>query len=263
MTALIAPEEPGRETLRVPVLKVFDGDGFLSRIHSHRHGVEFELSVRFGFIDAPEIGQPGGVEAKEFLESLISGKLVDLVVLTKMDTGGSVDRHGRVICVPYLLGEQASQGLSEMGVMGSLLRHLTPPVSRNIEIEMVLNGWAWVLTRYGPDPSYLEALGDARRNRRGIRSRDDNEHPWAFKKRRYRTQRRRPVDTAQPDLFNTRINPTRCAVPGCTGHFVERDGRYGRFFGNSNFPRCRHSASSLSPMPAADIRNGRGNAPVR
>ena len=140
MTALIAPEEPGCETLRVPVTKVFDGDGFLTKVHSRRHGVDFELAVRFGFIDAPEMGQPGGEEAKDFLASLIFGKLVDLVVLTKMDTGRSVDRHGRVVCVPYLIGEQASQDPPHTGIIGSCMCRLIAPVSRNVELEMVLNG---------------------------------------------------------------------------------------------------------------------------
>lgn len=262
MTALIAHEQPGCETLRVPVMKVFDGDGFLTRIHSPRHGVEVELSVRFGFIDAPEMGQPGGEEAKEFLASLISGKLVDLVILTKMDTGGSVDRHGRVVCVPYLIGDQASQDPPDTGVMGSFLRHLISPVSRSVELEMVLNGWAWVLARYGPDPSYLEALSDARSNRRGIWLRDDNEHPWAFKKGRYRTKQNRPVGTPQPDLLATGSNSKRCAISGCDGHLVERSGRFGPFYGCSNYPRCRHSTSTLSPMPMAEISNGRGDVPV-
>lgn len=55
---LYALEEPNTETLRVPVIKVFDGDGFLTRIRARSR--EVEATVRFGFIDAPEIGQPGG-----------------------------------------------------------------------------------------------------------------------------------------------------------------------------------------------------------
>ena len=58
-------------------------------------------------------------------------------------------------------------------------------LTRNIEIEMLLNGWAWVLERYGPDEIYLEALEIAQRNKRGIWAYDDNVHPWTFKGQKY------------------------------------------------------------------------------
>ena len=159
---LIAPEEPGCDTLRVPVLKVFDGDGFLTSLGRHH------VAVRFGFTDAPEIEQPGGQEAKAFLSSLIFDRWVELVVLFKTDTGGVVDRHGRIVCIPYLCDESA------FGAM------------RNIELEMVLNGWSWVLDRYGPSEHYLDALADARRSRRGIWAFENNVHPWDFKRDKYR-----------------------------------------------------------------------------
>src|SRR5437868_2303849 len=78
---LIAMEEPGAETLRVPVTDVFDGDGFKSCVWSTRKNRQLELSVRFGFIDAPEMGQPGGQEAKDRLQSLIAGQWLELAIL--------------------------------------------------------------------------------------------------------------------------------------------------------------------------------------
>jgi len=32
-----------------------------------------------------------------------------------------------------------------------------------------------------------------------------------------------------------------CPVPGCDGHLAERNGRYGRFLGCTNYPRCRYT----------------------
>ena len=97
---LIVPEDPDCETIRVPVLKVYDGDGFLTRIQNPLRGTSLEVTIRLGFIDAPEMEQPGGEQARDFLQSLIGGKWVDLVILMKMDTGGIVDRHNRVVAVP-------------------------------------------------------------------------------------------------------------------------------------------------------------------
>src|SRR5688572_24661183 len=106
---IIAPEHPGTDTVRVPVLKVCDGDGFHTRIRAFEvtgnpsDQDEVGIIARFGFIDAPELGQPGGPEAKDFLTALIGGQWLELVILTKMNTGQSVDRHGRLVCVPFLM----------------------------------------------------------------------------------------------------------------------------------------------------------------
>jgi micrococcal nuclease len=240
---IIVPEHPGTDTLRVPVLKVFDGDGFLTRIKAFEvtgnpsDQFEFETAVRFGFIDAPELEQPGGREAKEFLTSLIGGKLVELVILTKTDTGKSVDRHGRIVCVPFLtldysVGEfSAPARVHTAKTFGSPLL-----VTRNIELEMVINGWAWVLDRYGPDERYLEALDEAKTHKRGIWASENNIHPWEFKKQKLREIRRRaPIQSSLQ---------RQCPTVGCCGHLVERAGKFGPFLGCSNFPRCKYSCSS-------------------
>jgi endonuclease YncB( thermonuclease family) len=122
--------------IEVPVLKVFDGDGFRTKIALRQltgnpnDPAEVD-AIRFGFIDAPELEQRGGREARDFLTALIGGRNVWIDILLKMDTGKSVDRYGRVVAVAYL-GDRY------------------PALTRNIEIEMLLNGWAWLLERYEP-----------------------------------------------------------------------------------------------------------------
>lgn len=236
---LICLEEPGCETVRATVVKVFDGDGFLTRIYLPRRGVDAELSVRCGFIDAPELEQPGGPEARDFLEQIIGGRDVDLIILTKMDTGGIVDRHGRVVAVPYL--RQVSPGTAG-GLQVSVPS--TRALFRNVELEMVLNGWAWVLERYCPEQAYFDALEDAQRHRRGIWSRDDNQHPWKFKTGRYRAHREATASSTQASLFGEAQEGRPCPSPGCAGRLVARKGRHGSFVGCSAFPRCRHSQSA-------------------
>lgn len=231
---LIAPEEPGVETLRVPVLKVFDGDGFLTRIYHPRRSSSIEVTIRFGFIDAPEMDQRGGPEAQAFLQSLIGDKFVDLAILTKLDTGGIVDRHGRIVAIPYLPIECQTTPLP-----GKPWGACSP---RNIELEMVLNGWAWVLDRYGPDERYFEALEDAQRYRRGIWAFDGNVHPWEHKKSRYRKTQPQKLATNQPSLFSETADAAACPK-GCGGTLVTREGRFGPFMGCSNFPQCRHSSN--------------------
>jgi micrococcal nuclease len=220
---LIAPERLEHETLKVPVLRIFDGDGFLTQISVGRR-LQVQVGVRFGFIDAPEIGQAGGAEAREFLNGLIGDQWLDLAILTKMDTGQIVDRHKRIVAIPYLAGPGMAW-------------------ARNIELEMVLNGWAWVLDRYGPDARYNDALQDARRHRRGIWARDDNVAPWEFKRRQYLQRKApRPIQK-QPSvpLFEKQLSA--CPAAGCRGHLLERNGRFGPFYGCSSFPGCHYSRS--------------------
>jgi micrococcal nuclease len=246
-TWLVAPERPSPRAIEVPVVKVCDGDGFLTHLESSDTPGESaddpktRVAVRFGFIDAPEIGQPGGAEAREFLRSLISGKTVWIDILEKMDTGRSTDAYGRLVVVPFLEQEYSACVFEASPAnRGHLAHRLDRPLvlTRNIELEMVLNGWAWVMERYGPDDRYLDALEDARRSKRGIWSRDDNVSPWRFK------QKNRSIcrQTGQLDISQRAANGG-CAVKGCGGTLVVRSGRFGAFLGCSNYPTCRFSRS--------------------
>ena len=206
--------------IEVPVLKVFDGDGFLTKIANPRdHTEEAEVAIRFGFIDAPELEQKGGYEAREFLTALIGGRNVWIDILMKMDTGKPVDRHGRVVAVPYL------------GDRYPFSTNRSLYLTRNIEIEMLLNGWAWVLERYGPDEKYFEALEVAQKDKRGIWAYEDNVPPWIFKGQRHR-ERAKQSKTAE-----------RCPAEGCVGSLVKRNGKFGAFYGCSSYPNCMYSRS--------------------
>ena len=235
----IAIEVPSPDTITVPVLSVVDGDGFRTRIKAceftgqPRDQAEFEATIRFAFIDAPEMDQPGGPEAKAYLASLIADQWVELDVLTKMETGRSIDQYGRIIAVPFLrhdysaaLFKTPTGELHKADGYGEALR-----VTRNVELEMVVNGWAWVLERYGPDSRYLDALEDARVHRRGIWANDDNVHPVTFKKQKFfdSTKRLPPAE----------IDNGQCPSDDCDGELVMRTGTYGAFFGCTNYPACK------------------------
>ncbi|TJU87620.1 MAG: hypothetical protein E5Y10_09740 [Mesorhizobium sp.] len=98
---------------------------------------------------------------------------------------------------------------------------------------MVLNGWAWVLERYGPDERYLEALDDAQRHKRGIwAALGNNIQPWEFKQQKHREKRL------------TDKTGEKCPMEGCGGDLVKRNGKFGAFFGCSTFPACKFSCSA-------------------
>lgn len=111
---------------------------------------------------------------------------------------------------------------------------------------MILNGWAWVLDRYGPEERYSEALRDAQTHRRGVWAYKDNVHPWEFKKQLYRSKPPSRKTAFQADLFVSAEGDGLCPSPTCDGHLLERRGRFCPFRGCSNFPRCRYSCSSAA-----------------
>lgn len=234
---IVPPKDIPADALRLKVLHVGDGDGFRTSI-SVGQGREVRAHVRFGFIDAPEMSQRGGPEARNYLNALIYGKTLDLAVTNRTETGDFIDLYGRIVGVPFLV--EASSGVpAPMQHPSRKIFGQRSTLVRNVELEMILNGWAWVLSRYDPGPEYLLAQKQAREQKRGIWAFDSNLAPWEYKKQvrrgneveeRFRTKHIAPK--------HVRSNGA-CPNPCCDGVLTPRTGKRGRFLGCSNFPRCK------------------------
>ena len=196
---IIVPDDPGPagpdEVLKAAVQKVFDGDGFLANVwHPYREAWVERVPFRFAFIDAPEMEQPFGPEARDHLAGLIANKELRLDPVGKESTGYMpIDPYKRVLCMAFLF-EQMDVGTVDYyheGKRGSGSVKRARPVMRNIELEMIVNGWAWVTEQYAFDreAEYFEAQDDARRDRRGLWAMDNPEPPWTFKRRQRRRSR--------------------------------------------------------------------------
>jgi len=242
---IIAPDDPGRDAmdgmLEAKVLKVFDGDGFLADVREPgRDQWTNRVSFRFAFIDAPEMKQPLGGESKVFLHRLITGKTLRLETIGKESTGYMpFDPYRRMLCMAYLTEEMQPGGINYIlnGRCNDGVVKTARAVTRNVELEMILNGWAWVIQQYAFDreEDYFVAQEDARQARRGLWATDDPEPPWGYKKRE---KLRRSAAERHANLFSE-----ICQVDGCDGHLTEREGAHGLFLGCSNFPHCRFSRS--------------------
>lgn len=110
---IIAPDQPEAasmdEVFQAVVTKVFDGDGFLAKIWNPYAHVWIErVPFRFAFIDAPEMEQPGGPEARDVLFGLILGKSLRLDPISKEFAWYKpIDLYRRVLCMGYLTDELA------------------------------------------------------------------------------------------------------------------------------------------------------------
>jgi endonuclease YncB( thermonuclease family) len=196
---IIVPDDPGPagpdEVLTAAVVKVFDGDGFLANVwNPMRESWVNRVPFRFAFIDAPEMEQPFGPESLNFLSALIAGKTLRLDPIGKESTGYlPIDPYKRILCMAFLT-EQMQIGRVEYyqhGKCGVGSLKQARPATRNIELEMVVNGWAWVTEQYAFDreADYFRAQDNARQNRRGLWTLDDPEPPWSFKRRQRRRNR--------------------------------------------------------------------------
>lgn len=153
-----------KEPIRViegTVTKVSDGDTI-----QVTDNLGTKVKVRFYGIDAPETeksnkktgyvskpGQPYGEEAYQALKQKVLRQNVRLDVM-------DIDRYGRTVSIVWL-------------------------GSRNINKEMVSEGYAWAYRQYLDRPHASEYIGPeemARKNRLGLWQQSNPQPPWDFRK---------------------------------------------------------------------------------
>jgi endonuclease YncB( thermonuclease family) len=160
------------------LVRVVDGDTVVVRLFG-LFG-PYNTPIRLSAIDAPELGQPGGVAAAQALRAFLSTALPRNTVYV---TVRGVDRYGR------LIGDVA-------------IRTYCPTIRNPLRIclldagtFMVRNGYAWAIPRYGAGPNLLTLWRRARRRRVGIwrRRRPVRPSTWRRRRRRKRRIRAQPI----------------------------------------------------------------------
>ena len=146
---------PQPRSLHVTIVKVSDGDTVQGETPEGT-----KLKIRLYGIDAPEIAHgkmPGQTMGKESLIVLKNKILNKHVRVDFLD----VDRHRRIVAMLWL-------------------------GNRNINLEMVKDGYAEAYREYLKDPyrkSFVEAEKEAKTARKGIWALAANERPSAFRGR--------------------------------------------------------------------------------
>jgi micrococcal nuclease len=119
----------GRPLWRVAT--VHDGDTVTCIDAEGRH-----RKIRLVGIDAPEFGQPYGEAARRALAAKLDGGWVRV-------EGTAHDQHGRLLGRLWIL-------------------------DRDLNAEMVAEGWAWAFGGYAPEATLVALEATARRERRGL-----------------------------------------------------------------------------------------------
>lgn len=126
------------------------------------------LKVRIQGIDAPEICQPGGLQAQEALKNRLFGQSVTV-------TSGSHDGYGRTVGKLYWQGQDVGRWL-------------------------VANGHAWVYSFHTKKGPYTDDFAKAQAQRRGVFS-QAAEEPRLFRKRRGSCYKNRPPSYKKSSRF--------------------------------------------------------------
>lgn len=139
VAALWGPPAVAKDRVEGPVMSIHDGDTL-------RIGAR---TVRIANIDAPELAQEGGVQAKAALVSICSGKWARAEVM-------DVDRYGRSVAVVMCGDVNAGRAL-------------------------VAAGWAWVYRQHNRDAGLVAIERRAREDRMGIWANGQQTPPWVWR----------------------------------------------------------------------------------
>lgn len=115
--------------------------------------------VRLSHIDCPEKKQPFGNNAKQFASDLCFGKKV------KLSTGWKKDRNKRLLAEIIL-----SNG-------------------KNLNKELVKNGFAWHYKKYSKDNSYDDLEKQARKLKVGLWTDKSPTAPWEWRRSRKKSSK--------------------------------------------------------------------------
>jgi endonuclease YncB( thermonuclease family) len=131
------------------VVRVHDGDTV--SLVSRERGLE---KIRLYGVDAPEFSQPGGPEARAFLDSLLFLQEVESRALDQ-------DQYGRKVAVLRL------------------------PDGRGVNEELLRAGWAWYYGAYCREawcPAWKLLELEARKNKRGLWAGKSPVPPWQWRR---------------------------------------------------------------------------------
>ncbi|MGC1272528.1 MAG: thermonuclease family protein, partial [Planctomycetaceae bacterium] len=146
MLAFVFGAQPNQPTqFAGTVVHVHDGD----TVHIQKADGT-TVKVRFLLCDAPEIGQPRGVDSREFVKSLCLNKTATVV-------SPGLDEHGRTL--------------------GELFVGTT-----SVNKEVIRNGWGWWFYHYNDDPAIGLLEVEARAGKKGLFADEAPLYPRAWRR---------------------------------------------------------------------------------
>lgn len=142
------------------VIKISNGDTIHLQYIKPVTGQYKKIKIRLYSIDAPEMEQPGGQEAKHQLSEYLHGAIVKVRVV-------NIDAYGRYVGEIWFTRPHTYEDM-------------------NVNLAMVRSGLAWVYQKYAKNPEYLYAEEKAQIEKLGIWSLGPHQlmPPWEWRKKK-------------------------------------------------------------------------------
>jgi len=155
----------------VKIITINDGDTVtLEFLTGDRKGNKEK--IRFYGIDAPELSQPYGQASKRHLNKLLNSRDIQFKYVSK-------DQYQRLVGILFVDG-------------------------KDINIQMVDAGYAWIFNRFSKNKKLNDALRDAERKRRGLWN-DKNTPipPWIYRQLKSKNNglKHPPIYSPYPNLI--------------------------------------------------------------
>ena len=141
----LLPNTTQAASFTAKVISVHDGDS-LTVIHNNKN-----TKIRLQGIDCPELAQAYGKKAGQAASKLANGKTVNIKVVGK-------DKYGRT------------------------LADIIFTDGRNLNHELVRQGYAWWFRRYSDDRTLAKLEVEARKAKRGLWAQKNPLPPWEWRK---------------------------------------------------------------------------------
>jgi micrococcal nuclease len=128
------------EVFEATVTRVEDGDSIFVRTSTER------TAIHLAGVDAPEMSQPGGPEAKKFLSDLVFGKTVTVRLQSALERLARIEADGF-----------------------------------DVSAVLIRRGMAWHCPRYAEDRDLTSAEAEARASKRGLWTVERPTPPWLYR----------------------------------------------------------------------------------
>lgn len=162
------------EVFQATVVSIEDGDTLVVRTLANAESTRVHIAA----VDAPEMSQPGGPEAKAFLTNLISGKTITVRLKGTLEPLARVEVDG-----------------ADLGLL------------------LIKNGMAWHCPRFAKESGLAAAEAEARGAKRGFWNRPQPTPPWIYRGAGVCWEQKAPAKKSQrrPDFSGswTAISPPR------------------------------------------------------
>ena len=127
-----SPHKQITEDFRATVMKVHDGDTVTLRWNDRN----FDFPMRLSIINAPELNEEGGHEARDYLESKILFSEVDV----KINPDNRVEKWGRLLGQVVFNGIDMGEELMNLGMAVPFERRNEDKLP-NLDKELAVSKW--------------------------------------------------------------------------------------------------------------------------